>query len=149
MRPQGFTLIELMFAILVAGLIVAITVPLYSDAMQKARIGQVIADMSQIEGELEKFRFRPPGALPPNLAAIAMDTLQDPWGNPYQYLNIEAGAPLGDVRKDKNLVPLNTDFDLYSLGEDGLSVPALTAKASHDDIIRAGNGAYVGIAKDY
>ncbi|MEE8367309.1 MAG: prepilin-type N-terminal cleavage/methylation domain-containing protein [Thermoanaerobaculia bacterium] len=149
MRPQGFTLLELMFATLVAALLIAIAVPLYSDAMQKARIGQVIADMSRIEGELEKFRFRPPGDLPPNLAAIGMDTLRDPWGNPYQYLNIEAGAPIGAVRKDKNLVPLNTDFDLYSLGADGLSLPPLTAIASRDDIIRAGNGSYLGIAKDY
>ena len=149
LRPLGFTLTELMFAILVAGLIIAIAVPLYSGAIQKARVGEVIADIKQIEGELEKFRFNPPGDLPLSLATIGMDTLRDPWGNPYQYLNIEAGANPGAVRKDKNLVPLNTDFDLYSMGKDGLSVAPLTAGASRDDIIRAGNGAFLGIATDF
>ncbi|MCZ6827310.1 MAG: prepilin-type N-terminal cleavage/methylation domain-containing protein [Gammaproteobacteria bacterium] len=149
MRPQGFTLLELMFAITVAALMAAIAFPLYSNAIQKARIGQAIVDMSRIDGAMERFRSNDPGDLPPNLAAIGMDTLRDPWGNPYQYLNIEAGANLGKVRKDRNLVPINTDFDLYSLGKDGLSRPPLTARQSQDDIIRAGNGSYMGIAKDF
>lgn len=55
----------------------------------------------------------------------------------------------GKVRKDHNLVPLNTDYDLYSMGEDGASVSPLTAKASRDDIVRANNGRYVGLASDY
>ena len=57
--------------------------------------------------------------------------------------------PERDVRKDKNLVPINTDFDLYSLGKDGLSAGPLTAKDSRDDIVRANNGAFIGRAEDY
>jgi len=53
------------------------------------------------------------------------------------------------VRKDHNLVPLNTDYDLYSMGPDGNSVGPLTAKASRDDIIRANNGSYIGPAANY
>ena len=53
------------------------------------------------------------------------------------------------VRKDHNLVPLNTDFDLYSMGPDGESASPLTAKASRDDIIRANNGSYIGTATNY
>ena len=53
------------------------------------------------------------------------------------------------MRKDKNLVPLNTDFDLYSKGPDGASQKPLNAEASRDDIVRANNGAYVGKAEDY
>ncbi len=53
------------------------------------------------------------------------------------------------MRKDKFLVPINTDFDLYSMGEDGKSVPPLTAKASRDDIIRANDGGYIGPASGY
>ena len=73
----------------------------------------------------------------------------DPWGRPYAYLNIAAAGGIGDVRKDKNLNPLNTDFDLYSLGEDGASASPLTAKNSRDDIVRANNGAYIGLGEDY
>ena len=55
----------------------------------------------------------------------------------------------GKVRKDKNLVPVNNDFDLYSMGKDGASTPAFTAKMSQDDIVRANNGKYVGLVADY
>ena len=62
---------------------------------------------------------------------------------------VAAAGGIGDVRKDKNLNPLNTDFDLYSLGEDGASASPLTAKNSRDDIVRANNGAYIGLGEDY
>ena len=47
------------------------------------------------------------------------------------------------------MVPINSDFDLYSMGKDGKSQTPLTAKASHDDIIFANNGEYVGRASEY
>ena len=59
------------------------------------------------------------------------------------------GASVGKKRKDKSLHPLNSDYDLYSMGPDGRSVSPLTAKASRDDIIRANNGGFIGVAEDY
>jgi len=47
------------------------------------------------------------------------------------------------------LVPPNTDYGLYGMGEDGLSRPPLTAKRSRDDIVRADNGRFIGLATDY
>jgi general secretion pathway protein G len=47
------------------------------------------------------------------------------------------------------VVPINTDYDLYSMGKDGKSQPPLTAKDSRDDIIRANDGAYIGPAEGY
>lgn len=52
-------------------------------------------------------------------------------------------------RKDRFLVPINSDYDLYSMGADGRSVAPLTASMSRDDIIRANDGAFVGLAEDY
>lgn len=78
-----------------------------------------------------------------------MASLRDPWGNPYRYTNIANTKSKGKLRKDKSLVPLNTDYDLYSMGADGASQPPLTAKASRDDIVRANNGDFVGLATDY
>jgi len=46
-------------------------------------------------------------------------------------------------------VPINSDFDLWSMGPDGKSVPPLTAKASRDDIVRANDGTFYGWASDY
>lgn len=52
-------------------------------------------------------------------------------------------------RKDRFLHPLNTDYDLYSKGADGKTNAPLTAKASHDDIVRASDGAYIGLAANF
>ena len=77
-----------------------------------------------------------------------MNLLLDPWGNSYQYLNLN-GAPIGQVRKDQALVPINSDYDLYSMGPDGSSVAPLTAAMSRDDIVRGNDGSFIGVAEDY
>ncbi len=59
------------------------------------------------------------------------------------------GGPPAHARKDRFLVPINTDFDLYSMGKDGESVPPLTAAKSRDDVVRAANGAFVGLASKF
>jgi general secretion pathway protein G len=53
------------------------------------------------------------------------------------------------VRRDKNLVPINTDFDLYSVGKDGVTVSPLTAAQSRDDVVRANDGTFIGLGEDY
>ncbi len=149
MRSHGFTLLDLMIALMVAALLTVIALPAYNGVMQRARVAAAIGDIGEIHIALETFLTTGTGALPASLAPIGMDTRTDPWGNLYQYLNIEAGAKRGAVRKDRNLVPINTDYDLYSMGKDGASVSPLTAKASRDDVVRAGNGSFFGLAKDF
>lgn len=73
----------------------------------------------------------------------------DPWKRLYVYLPLNTPSAIGKARKDKNLVPINSDFDLYSVGPDGLTTPPITAPQSQDDVIRADNGAFVGVASDY
>ncbi len=55
----------------------------------------------------------------------------------------------GGARKDRHLHPISSDFDLYSMGKDGDSVKPLTAQKSHDDVIRASDGGYYGLAKNF
>jgi hypothetical protein len=86
--------------------------------------------------------------LPNNLFEIGRATLLDSWGRPYEHLNFSLGT-LGQQRKDLALVPINTDFDLYSKGKDGASQPPLTASASRDDIVRANDGQFIGLASNY
>lgn len=60
------------------------------------------------------------------------------------------GAPaIAKARKDRFLVPINSDYDLYSVGPDGQSRPPLNAAASRDDIIRAADGAFYGLAEKF
>ena len=147
---KGFTVVEVLIAMVVLALASAIAVPVYQSYVQRAKQTQAIVGIMEIEYAINRFvsnTFQ----YPDDLAAIGMDTLLDPWDQPYVYLRID-GAALkgkGKLRKDKNLNPLNTDFDLYSLGPDGDSKGALTANPSHDDIIRAGNGGFVGVADEF
>jgi general secretion pathway protein G len=53
---------------------------------------------------------------------------------------------IGGARKDRFLVPINSDFDIYSMGRDGQTIAPLTAPKSHDDIIRASDGGFYGLA---
>jgi general secretion pathway protein G len=92
------------------------------------------------------------GRLPATLDEIGEQNVTDPWGNPYEYLvifGLDKQEIDGKLRKDRFLIPLNTDFDLYSIGRDGMSVAPLTAEESWDDIVRANNGGYVGLAHKY
>lgn len=150
-RPGGVTLIELLVVLAMIVALSAIVVPVYQSYMDDVRLAKVRKDMALIQVHLDRFRTDNAGALPDSLNETPASHLRDPWGNPYQFLNIEDAdlVGLGKVRKDKNLVPLNTDYDLYSMGEDGDSKAPLTAAASHDDIVRANNGAYIGPASEY
>jgi general secretion pathway protein G len=148
-RHRGFTLIELLIVIMMIGTLAAIGTPLYANALNKAKITKAIADVHTFDREIQVYQLLN-GTLPNTLAAIGRANWRDPYGNPYEYLNIANGGPgLGQVRKDHNLVPLNSDYDLYSKGKDGVSKPPLTAQASHDDIVRANNGGFLGLASEY
>jgi general secretion pathway protein G len=149
-RSRGFTLIEVMLALLITALLSAIAVPSYQAVVERARSAQAVADITELGLQLERFRttnFR----LPADLGELGVAVPQDPWGNAYAYLNIEGGGPgaRGAARKDKNLVPINTDFDLYSAGRDGRTAAPLPSRWARDDIVRAANGGFIGKAEDY
>lgn len=146
---RGFTIIELLIVIAMIGTLSAIGIPTYATALNRARVTRAIADIHTFDREIQVYQLFNSGP-PDTLATIGRANWRDPYGNPYEYLNIINGGPgLGNVRKDQSLVPLNADYDLYSKGKDGKSQPALTAKTSHDDIVRANNGGFVDLASKY
>ena len=145
---RAFTLFELLLVAAILGVITTAAIPGYQRYQDQVKFTQAKADIVIIESALERYHAQH-FAYPDTLALAGVGGMRDPWGNPYQYLNITTTKNKGQVRKDHKLVPINSDYDLYSMGKDGTSQPPLTAKVSRDDIIRANNGQFVGLAADY
>jgi len=147
---KGFGLMELMITLVILSLLMSLAVPAYDRFIQTAKVAGAIGDIGKISIEIGKFQLRNNNALPATLDELPIEIPLDPWGIPYSYLNIATAGPgVGNFRKDMNLNPLNTDFDLYSSGKDQDSKGPLSAKASRDDIIRANDGAFIGLGEDY
>jgi len=154
----GYTLIELMLVMMLTATISMIGVPEYMDALKKARVAQAIGDISSISKDIRVYQIFE-GRTPAGLADVGWGGKLDPYGNPYRYLgfayakesNKWGGAEGGEgkPRRDRFLGPLNADFDLYSMGEDGLSRESLDHNESLDDIVFANDGGYIGLASEY
>jgi general secretion pathway protein G len=148
-RPiAGFSLLEMMAAVTVAAILCAVGSASYRSSVEKARIAAASADIMIIATAISRYNsdYNIP---PPDLATIGLDGRLDPWGHPYVYLSFTGLTGKGQMRKDKNLVPINSKYDLYSMGADGDSRPPLTAKVSRDDVVLANDGNYIGLASDY
>ena len=100
------------------------------------------------------------GNLPPGISSRGESTLpqvaapsegvgNDQGGNGGGSGGGGGGNAISQARKDRFLVPINSDYDLYSSGPDGDSKAPLNAKASRDDVIRGSNGGFYGLAEKF
>lgn len=145
--PGGFTLVEILLVLVLVFILLTIGIPSLSEAIDKANIAHAIGDVRALSNEL--MTLGADGELPNSLEEIGRGGMSDPWGEPYVYRKFDGPRDLSSARKDKFLVPLNTDFDLYSKGKDGASTSSLSASMSLDDIIRANDGGWIGLAEKY
>jgi general secretion pathway protein G len=136
-----------MIVLAIIGVLTTIAIPNFLNYRENARIAAAVGDISQIAQKVLDF-YDENKSFPATLADVGMEGRRDPWGNAYEYWPI-TGNKKQKVRKDRNTHPINTDFDLYSKGRDGKTNYPLTAEASQDDIIRANNGGYIGLASHY
>lgn len=143
---RGFSLVELLMVIAILGLLAAIIIPTLNSYVQSTRNKTCAADIRTIDKAIAAYMIEnnslPPDGLP-GLIAIGMGNQQDPWKRSYEFHIIVPPATgleaivLGE--------PLNTDYDLYSKGEDGLSDPASAGVGNQDDIVRSNDGAFAGM----
>lgn len=158
---SGFTLLELLVAAVIAAILSLIAVPMFGssapncdnpDAAQgplmRSKIAQVTGDIGRIHLALSNFEMSH-RRYPATLAEAGVGDLRDPWGNPYQYLVVFGRPDVGPVRKDNNLKPVNSNYDLYSMGPDGRTETPFTSTLGKDDIVMANNGDYFGLACQY
>jgi general secretion pathway protein G len=144
---RGFTLLELFIAVGLVAILAAIAIPAYQRYILRAQIARARVDIATMAGVIAK-SYNGGNSYPASLADVHLDTKLDPWGRPYRYYNILANGK-GHARKDHALNPLNRDFDLYSVGPDGKSKSQITQKDSLDDVIRANDGVFIGVAADF
>ena len=124
-KQGGFSLVEILVVLVILGLLVSVVAPTVLNRADEARVQKVYADFANIETALKLYRldnFVYPSTEQGLEALVEASTLDpeprnfkqggylerlpvDPWGRPYLYL-----SP-GE----------NGEFDLYSLGADGLS----------------------------
>jgi general secretion pathway protein G len=171
----GYTLVELAITFAVVGALSSVAIVHYFGYVEKARVARAVAEIESISRAIDARVADGESDFPDSLSGAEAGHMFDPWGNPYRYLKISGRLPkglsaapsalppvaappgggpgggggsiMGEVRKDQFLVPINSDYDLYSMGADGESKPNLNNKVSRDDVVRARDGAYVGLAE--
>jgi len=137
-----------MIAVLIAIVLVAIAIGLYQNYQERVRVAQAITDIGAMSVTIKHYMMDN-GSPPPSLAAVGFGSRLDPWGRAYYYLDLTSQNGKGQSRRDKKLNPLNSDFDLYSAGKDGLTQTQLQAHNSRDDVVRARDGKFIGLASDF
>jgi general secretion pathway protein G len=144
----GFTAVELLIVVAIIVTIMAIAVPIFLTDLDQSKTARAATEIKTLEDEILLYESNS-GKLPDDLSQIGYPNFLDPWRRPYAYLNHTTMLGNGQLRKDRFNVPLNSDYDLYSVGKDGLTQPSITDVTSLDDIVRGANGAYSGLASGY
>ena len=141
---------EVMAVVMIVSVLSGVGIGKSRRMTERARVVRAIEELRRVSSELTL-----QDTLPSSLAGIDRGGLLDPWGYPYRYLPFPPPARDGSrlhpqgARKDRFLVPINSRFDLYSVGRDGLTTPPLTAANSRDDVVVANDGGYIGLASGY
>jgi len=160
-RQCGFTIFELLIALVLVSILASFAISVYGSSepncdnpnakqgpLMRGKIAQVNGDIGQIHLAASRFELSR-NRYPADLAEIGLDDLRDPWGNPYQYLVVFGLNSKGPVRKDHNLHPVNSGYDVYSMGPDGATATPFTSTLGKDDIVMANDGDYFGLACQY
>jgi len=86
-NTRGGTLIELMLALSIIGILASLAIPKYIDFFGKARVARAVSELHALAKEIKGFAMGG-GVYPDTLAQIGRSTMLDPWGSPYQYYRI-------------------------------------------------------------
>ncbi|HXE97655.1 MAG TPA: prepilin-type N-terminal cleavage/methylation domain-containing protein [Dongiaceae bacterium] len=137
----GYTLVELVVVVGIIAALAMMAVPSFREYVKTAKNNACASDLRIIDKAVTAYYIER-NVLPANLTEVGMNTLLDPWKNNYVYHNLSLAGPppLQDIAGAE----LNTDYDLYCKGEDGLSDPVAGVPGNEDDIARANDGYFIG-----
>jgi len=101
-HQAAFSIFDLLISVAILSIVVSIVIPMYQDYIKESQISVAVQDLRNISFILDDAMLS--GDLPSSLTEVGI-SYNDPWGNPYQYLNLQnPSVNKGMVRKDKNLV---------------------------------------------
>lgn len=143
-NDRGFTLVELLVVVAIIAVLALIAFPLFGRIVDNAKVSRCATEVRNLEKDITGYLVEK-GVLPDSLNDIGRGSLKDPWGHNYQYANLANGDPA----RESFGVALNTDFDVFSLGSDGVSQADIFAAESMDDVVRSGDGGWVGLGKHF
>lgn len=146
---RGSSIMDIITTVAVFTTIVLLAVPAGISLFNQLKYSTAIDEITIIAEAVSAYCDQQ--GCPDKLNQVFGEEKLDPWGKPYQYLKI-AGvhpSPLSQSRKQRTLNLINTRFDLYSMGPDGISTPILSDASSRDDIIYANDGKYIGYVDEY
>lgn len=141
----GYSLLELLIAMVMILILSTMALSTYAQIKQKVKEASQKEELRGIEKAITGYAIEK-GTLPDSLNDLQQGAFLDQWENPVVYVNLQKG---GVPRKDVAVNNLNTDFDLYSKGADGATNEMLSHPTSSDDVVRGGNGNFVGMAAIY
>jgi general secretion pathway protein G len=143
---HGFTLAETLIATALLAVGADAIVGGVSGQLERTRIEQARQEIGQIESAIAAYRARH-HELPGSLTDLGFAVPLDPWGHSYEYVNFDASGTVG--QRNYNGLPVNSEYDLYSPGPDGHTDADLWSEGGRDDIVRARDGSFVGLAADF
>ena len=113
---------------------------------KRARVARAVSDIGTLSLQLYRWQ-QDTNALPASLAEAGLSG-DDPWGRPYVYVRA-ADAGRAQLRKDGERVAAEHRFRSLQRGARRRVGAALPAAPSQDDVVRAADGAYIGLAVNY
>lgn len=136
----GFTLVEVLIVVVIIMMLSTIGFTGMTKFREAAKLSRCMNEIRSLEREITAWAIDK-ASMPASLNDIGRASLRDPWGNNYVY-NIPTTRTFAGP-------PINTDFDLYSKGPNGIYVDSIDGVGSEDDVIRGRTGNYVGLAIKY
>jgi general secretion pathway protein G len=143
---HGFTLAETLIATALLAVGADAIVGGVSGQLERTRIEHARQEIGHIEDAIAAYRTRH-HELPGSLTDLGSAVPLDPWGHSYEYVNFDASGTVG--QRNYNGLPVNSEYDLYSPGPDGHTDADLWSEVGRDDIVRARDGSFVGLAADF
>jgi general secretion pathway protein G len=140
---KGFTLVELLMVVAIIGVLATLSIPLFTSYINKTKNAKAMTEIRNLSTEISSYNLDR-GSFPEALTDLRPGPFNDPWLRGYEYINI-ANHPGTELMDKPNFFALNKDYDLFSKGADGDFVRTGGNPLNLDDIVRANDGAFIGL----